>query len=136
MQDYIGWEGVWQVASAEHATGYNELLADVIAEGSSAAAARDAPGDSPIQEIPLRLALVGAPFAGKTAMALKVAEEHGCKVSDLPPPYCSLHVWCLQPGCASSPQSSHNHCNAVIGLVCKNASQNFAVSRTPSICAM
>lgn len=92
MQDYIGWEGVWQAATAEQATGYNELLAEVIAEGSSAAAARDAPGDSPIQDIPLRLALVGAPFAGKTAMALKLAEEHGCKVAHLLVPKSSLHL--------------------------------------------
>ena len=92
VQDYIGWEGVWQVATADQATGYNELLADVIAEGSSAGAARDALGDSPIQDVPLRLALVGAPFAGKTAMALKLAEEHGCKVAYLLAPKSSLRV--------------------------------------------
>ena len=92
MQDYIGWEGVWQVPTAEQATGYNELLAEVIAEGSSAGAVRDASGDSPIQGIPLRLALVGAPFAGKTAMALKLAEEHGCKVAHQLAPHSGLHV--------------------------------------------
>lgn len=71
--------------AAEEATGYNQLLAEVLAEGGSAGAVKGAPGDSPIQDIPLRLALVGAPFAGKTAMALKLAEEHACKV-------CSCHI--------------------------------------------
>lgn len=80
VQDYIGWTGDWQVDTSEQATGYNELLAEVLAEGGSAGAVKGIPEDSPIQEIPLRLALVGAPFAGKTAMALKLAEEHGCKV--------------------------------------------------------
>lgn len=92
MQDYIHWEGVWQAPTAEQATGYNKLLAKVIAEGSSAGAVREGPGNSPIQDIPLRLALVGAPFAGKTAMALKLAEEHGCKVAHLLAPKSSLHV--------------------------------------------
>lgn len=80
MQDYIGWAGEWQAGSPEQASGYNEVLAQVLAEGSSAGAAKPASLDPPVQDIPLRLALVGAPFCGKTAMALKLADEYGCKV--------------------------------------------------------
>ena len=84
------------MTAAEQATGYNELLAEVLAEGGSAGAVKAAPGDSPIQDIPLRLALVGAPFAGKTAMALKLAEEHGCKVSFSHPVASSATCFCLK----------------------------------------
>lgn len=80
MQEYLGWSGVWQASSPDQATGYNELLADVIAEGATAGASKASPQGASLQDIPLRLALVGAPFAGKTSMALKLADEHGCKV--------------------------------------------------------
>lgn len=80
MQEYLGWSGVWQESGPDQATGYNELLADVIAEGATAGASKASPQGAPLQDIPLRLALVGAPFAGKTSMALKLADEHGCKV--------------------------------------------------------
>ena len=86
MQEYLGWSGVWQASSTDQATGYNELLADVIAEGATAGASKARPQGAPLQDIPLRLALVGAPFAGKTSMALKLADDHGCKV-------CCAH-WC------------------------------------------
>ena len=79
-QEYLSWSGEWQVNGSDQATGYNELLADVIAEGASAGAAQSSPQAALLQDIPLRLALVGAPFAGKTSMALKLAEDHGCKV--------------------------------------------------------
>ena len=84
LQEYISWGGAWQAASTEQASGYNELLAEVIAEGGSAGAARPASLAATIQDIPLRMALVGAPFAGKTAMALKLADEYGCKASAAP----------------------------------------------------
>ncbi len=80
MQEYLGWSGVWQASSPDQATGYNELLADVIAEGATAGAGKATPQGAPLQDIPLRLALMGAPFAGKTSMALKLADDHGCKV--------------------------------------------------------
>ena len=81
---------MWQASSPDQATGYNELLADVIAEGATAGASKATPQGAPIQDIPLRLALVGAPFAGKTSMALKLADDHGCKVC------CNQIVWRLQ----------------------------------------
>ena len=34
-----------------------------------------------VADVPLRLALIGAPFSGKTTMARKLAEECGCKVT-------------------------------------------------------
>lgn len=80
MQEYLGWRGVWQASGPDQATGYNEVLADVIAEGATAGASKASPQGAPLQDIPLRLALVGAPFAGKTSMALKLADDHGCKV--------------------------------------------------------
>ncbi|KAA6421790.1 MAG: central pair complex 1, partial [Trebouxia sp. A1-2] len=83
VTEYLGWSGVWQASSPDQATGYNELLADVIAEGATAGASKASPQGASLQDIPLRLALVGAPFAGKTSMALKLADEHGCKVLNM-----------------------------------------------------
>ncbi|KAL0048541.1 hypothetical protein WJX82_005372 [Trebouxia sp. C0006] len=83
VTEYLGWSGVWQASGPDQATGYNELLADVIAEGATAGASKASPQGAPLQDIPLRLALVGAPFAGKTSMALKLADEHGCKVLNM-----------------------------------------------------
>lgn len=80
LQEYIGWGGEWSAAGPDQATGYNEMLADVIAEGATAGAAKASPGDAPMKDVPLRMALLGAPFAGKTSMALKLADEYGCKV--------------------------------------------------------
>lgn len=91
LQEYIGWAGEWQAANQQQATGYNDLLAEVIAEGGSAGAAKAASLDTTAQDIPLRLALVGAPFAGKTALALKLADEHGCKASISS---CPAHACC------------------------------------------
>ena len=83
VQDYIGWSGSWASSSPDQATGYNAHLADVISEGASAGAARVSPAGAPVQEVPLRLAVVGAPFAGKTCMALKLADDYGCKACPL-----------------------------------------------------
>lgn len=97
VQEYLGWGGEWQASSPDQATGYNEQLADVIAEGSTAGAAKAVSEEASVQNIPLRLALVGAPFAGKTSMGLKLADEYGCKVCSLDH---LLHemIHCLQDG--------------------------------------
>lgn len=79
MQAYLKWSGDWQPASEEQASGYNTALAEVIAEGALAEAAKGKPHKEP-SVVPLRLALLGAPFSGKTTMARKLAEECGCKV--------------------------------------------------------
>ena len=82
LQDYIGWAGDWAAGSAEQA-GYNEQLADVISEGAAAGAVKAKSKDTSAQEVPLRLAVVGGPFSGKTSMALKLADDYGCKASSL-----------------------------------------------------
>lgn len=81
-QDYLNWSGDWQAASDDQASGYNEALAEVIAEGVMAEVAKGKM-EKAVQDMPLRLALVGGPFSGKTTMARKLAEECGCKVSTL-----------------------------------------------------
>lgn len=82
IQDYLSWTGDWQAAPGEQASGYNEALAELIAEGVMAEVATRKT-EREVPDVPLRLALVGAPFSGKTTMARKLAEEYGCKVSTL-----------------------------------------------------
>lgn len=79
-QDYLNWSGDWQAASEDQASGYNEALAEVIAEGVMAEVAKGKT-EKEVPDVALRLALVGAPFSGKTTMARKLAEECGCKVN-------------------------------------------------------
>ena len=81
LQDYIGWAGEWAAGSADQA-GYNEQLADVISEGAAAGAVKAKSKDTSAQEVPLRIAVVGGPFSGKTSMALKLADDYGCKASN------------------------------------------------------
>ena len=84
LQDYLGWSGQWEAPAPELPTGHNEQLAVVISELSTAAAvvAAGAPLQAAIGGVqpPLRLALVGAPLAGKTTQARRLAEEHNLKV--------------------------------------------------------
>ena len=84
LQDYLGWSGQWEAPAPELPTGHNEQLALVVSELSTAAAV--AAAGAPLQaaaggvQPPLRLALVGAPLAGKTTQARRLAEEHNLKV--------------------------------------------------------
>ena len=83
-QDYLSWSGDWQAGGEEQASGYNQALAEVIAEGVMAEMAKGK-AEKEVADVPLRLALIGAPFSGKTTMARKLAEECGCKVTSCRP---------------------------------------------------
>ena len=83
LQDYLEWAGEWDVDGTEDAVaaGHNVALAQLV--HGVRAQAQPRREEAPIVlDMPVRMAVVGGPFTGKTTLAQALAKEHNAHVLD------------------------------------------------------
>ncbi len=95
VDDYLDCTGEFLLNESDGAEsiGFNSILGKIIVEirescavAAAASCGRGVPPASPggaLTALPLRLAVVGAPFSGKTSVAQELAQKFGLKVLDV-----------------------------------------------------